>query len=76
MPLRAGSRENQAEMQVKTEDFFVYYRTETNRRLQSIETDLKILMNLRTQIVLVSLLASSGISLVATGLITYFFKKL
>ena len=53
------------------DDFNEYYRTETNRRLINIEQNIDKLLQLRSQLILFSLIGSGVISIMITISISF-----
>lgn len=54
--------------------FDEYYRTETNRRLQGIEEDLKELLSMKTQLLTLSSLSSAFVSACVAAVIRLILK--
>ena len=61
---------------MNTKDFEEYYRSETNRRLTNIESDIKTLLHLRGQIIGASIASSSVVSIVVGIIIPLLRQKL
>lgn len=53
-----------------------YYRSETNRRLQCIEDDMKTLLKFRVQILAITMVFTSVISVGMSFTIDYLIKKI